>query len=392
MTGDCRTYALSGQAREQREVSHRMGDAITVVGAGPAGLACAISLARAGQGVIVREWHQTVGARFHSDFQGLENWSAERDILDELADAGIKATFDRHPVRESTVFDAWGNAYEVHGKRPLYYLIRRGSGNGSLDRSLLDQAVAAGAELRFGDRVSKIDGRAVLAVGPRSADAISAGYVFETDGAEGSWAAFNNALAPFGYAYLLIHQGRGTVASCMFTGFKRQAEYVARTMAYFRQHAALDMRDPRPFGGFANFRLPRSAVQGGHIVVGEQAGFQDALAGFGMRYALRSGILAAPSLLEGNDYALLWRNKLLPLLRTGVANCFIFNTIGERGWRWALRGLSRADAGERLLRLYGPHALAKLIYPLAAWRYRAPLRDPSCDHAVCDCVWCTHGI
>ena len=58
-----------------------------------------------------------------------------------------------------------------------------------------------------------------------------------------------------GYAYLLIQGGRGTVASCMFTGFKRQAEYVERTVAAFRERVGLDMRNPRSFGGFANFRL-----------------------------------------------------------------------------------------------------------------------------------------
>jgi len=364
---------------------------VTVVGAGPAGLACAIVLARAGRTVIVREWHRTVGSRFHGDFQGLENWSDERDILDELRASGIEATFDFHPIHESTVFDAWGEAYPVRGTRSLYYLVQRGSRGRSLDFGLLKQAIAAGAEIRFGDRVSGIEGPAVLAIGPRVADAIAAGYVFETDRADGSWAAFDNALAPLGYAYLLIHNGRGTVASCMFAGFKRQAEYVARTVAFFREKTGFEMRDPRPFGGYANFRLPRTAVQGGHLVIGEQAGFQDALAGFGMRYALRSGILAARSLIEGIDYTAAWHRELLPLLRTGTSNRFIFNTIGERGWRWALRGLSRSAAATKLWRLYRPSVLTRLIYPFAAWRYRARLQDPSCDHVACDCVWCTHG-
>lgn len=53
--------------------------------------------------------------------------------------------------------------------------------------------------------------------------------------------------------------------------------------------------------------------------------------------------------------------------------------------------LARPDIGERQRRLYRPSLLTKLIFPLAAWRYREPLRDPSCDHVDCACVWCTHG-
>lgn len=368
------------------------GRPITVVGAGPAGLACAIVLARAGRKVIVREWHATVGSRFHGDFQGLENWSDRVDVLTELRAAGIETNFDCHPVREVTAFDAKGEHHMVRSERPLFYLVRRGGDGRCLDVGLRDQAAAAGAELRFGDRARWADGPTVLAIGPRRADAIAAGYVFETSMRDGCWIAFRNDLAPLGYAYLLVHAGRGTVASCMFTGFKRQAEHVERSVFFFREHAALEMRNPRPFGGFANFRLPRTAIQGGNLVAGEQAGFQDALAGFGMRYALRSGILAARSLIEDVDYTRLWRRELRPLLRTGVANRFIFNAIGERGWAWAVRGLSRSDSGEKLRRLYRPSLLSRLVYPLAAWRYRAPLRDPSCDHAHCACIWCTHGM
>jgi flavin-dependent dehydrogenase len=144
------------------------GEPFTIVGAGPAGLACAIVLARAGRAVIVREWHKTVGSRFHGDYQGLENWSDERDILDELRAAGIDVNFERHPVRESTVFDAWGEAYPVRGERPFYYLVRRDGLGGSLVFGLLKQAIAAGAEVRFGDRVRELKGPVVLATGPGS--------------------------------------------------------------------------------------------------------------------------------------------------------------------------------------------------------------------------------
>src|SRR5581483_11240177 len=262
---------------------------LRIVGAGPAGLACAIVLARAGYAVVVHEQRDRVGGRFHGDFQGLENWSCEQDVLKELGSSGIDASFEVHAVSRGVAFDAWGGRHPIESAEPLYYLVRRGWQSGTLDQSLLAQAQALGVEVRFRDRVNRVDGLCVLAGGPRVADAIAVGYVFDTDMGEGDWIWFDNELAPLGYAYLLVHGGRGTVASCMFTDFKSEAKYVARTVAAFKERVGLTMRNERRFGGYGNFRVPRTGVQGGHLVVGEQAGFQDALARFGMRYALRSG-------------------------------------------------------------------------------------------------------
>ncbi|MFZ5790109.1 MAG: NAD(P)/FAD-dependent oxidoreductase [Pseudomonadota bacterium] len=372
--------------------SDRDSPAVTVIGAGPAGLACAIVLARAGRRVLIREAHDRVGGRFHGDFQGLENWSSEEDVLDGLAAHGIMPRFDHHPVRAGVAFDAWGDRYRVASDRPIYYLVRRGSETGTLDRGLLAQALELGVDVRFGDRAQRADGPAILAGGPRVADAIAVGYVFDTDMADGNWIAFDDALAPLGYSYLLVHAGRGTVAACMFSGFKQEAEYVARTVEMFRERVGLSMRNAKPFGGFANFRLPRRAIQGGHLVVGEQAGFQDALAGFGMRYAMESGVLAARSLIEGLSYPALWRRNLLPRIRASVTNRMAFELAGARGRRWVLsRRLAKGDVRDGLRRIYRASLVSAFLFPIAHWRYRKRLKDPSCDHVDCSCVWCRCG-
>src|SRR6516165_9946124 len=86
---------------ERRAEARRVGEPVTVVGAGPAGLACAIALARAGRPVVVREWHNRVGGRVHGDFQGVENWSEARDVLDELGAAGRRSASARPHGRPS---------------------------------------------------------------------------------------------------------------------------------------------------------------------------------------------------------------------------------------------------------------------------------------------------
>lgn len=53
-------------------------------------MAAAITLARAGFDVTVYEQHPDVGHRFQGDFQGLENWTTEKDVLAELSGMGMR--------------------------------------------------------------------------------------------------------------------------------------------------------------------------------------------------------------------------------------------------------------------------------------------------------------
>lgn len=364
---------------------------IRIAGAGPAGLASAITLARVGRRVIVHEAQRQVGYRFQGDLQGLENWTSDEDVIEELDGRGLSTAFEKLACREGTAFDAHGRAYPVRSGTPLFYTVERGPGPGSLDTALLAQARELGVEVRFNDRLATLPERGVLGVGPKAADAIAVGYHFDTAMPDGFWAICDDALAPQGYAYLLVMRGRGTVKSCMFTGFKQERVYVERTIAAFTRLAGLEMKAPRAHGGVGNFRLPASALSGKHPVVGEQAGFQDALFGFGMRYAIRSGVLAARSLLEGLDYDALWRDALEPLVRASVVGRALYGVAGNPGYRWLLRAQLGRDARGFLRRLYRPSLFKDLLLPWARRRYRSRREDTSCDHVDCECIWCRCG-
>lgn len=364
------------------------GAEITVAGAGPAGLAAAIVLARAGRKVVVREWHDRVGARFHDDFQGIENWTDDTDALEELAAAGISAAFDCQPVRSGRIIDPGGHVHEVASGRPIFHLVRRGPGAGTLDSGLLARAREAGAEVRFASRVTRIEGPGILATGPRRAQVIAHGWLFETDLPDCAWLALGERVAPGGYAYLLVAGGRGTLASCMFRGFDRHEASLAAARALFERAAGLRLRNPRPFGGFGAWRLAPSHRLGARPLAGERAGFQDPLAGFGIRAAIRSGVLAAQSLLEGRDYEAACRRRLVPAMARGVLNRQAYEVAPEWLLSRAAAGLSRGDARARLGRLYAAGPLSRAARPVLARLARDPLAGLSCEEAQCGCNWC----
>jgi len=365
------------------------GFSVEIAGAGPAGLTAAIKLAQAGRRVVVHEMQKEVGHRFAGDFQGLENWSSRENVLTLLQESGLSTDFTAKPCRNGTIFDPDGKPYEIRSDEPLFYLVERGPGPGSLDSALLKQAQSLGVEVRLNSRLRHIGGDGILAAGPRAADAIAVGYHFETDMEDGYWAICDNELAPQGYAYLLVMNGRGTVKSCMFSSFKQEKVYVQRTVEAFQRLVGLDMRNPVPHGGSGNFRIPRSAYNGPHPLVGEQAGFQDTLWGFGMRLAISSGALAAQSLLSGENYDTLWQRDLKPQMETSVINRVLYSMMSNRGYRWFLGQLvSRKNLRESLRWQYQSSLPKSLLMPWAKRRYESLRKDITCDHVDCHCIWC----
>lgn len=339
---------------------------VEIAGAGPAGLASAITLARAGKRVIVHEAHPHVGFRFRRDLQGLENWTTSQDVLHNLSELGLSSAFRAIPCDHGTAFDAWDRPYLIRCDSPIFYMVERGPGPGTLDTALLNQARDLDVEVKFNSRVRELHGPAIFATGPGKADAISVGYHFDTSMPDGFWVICDDRLAPQGYAYLLIMEGRGTVKSCMFSGFKKQNLYVKRTVAAFVRLVGLEMTDPQRHGGVGNFRIPFSALHDHHPVAGEQAGFQDTLWGFGMRLAIESGVLAAHSLLANDDYDASWRQSLGATMSTSLVNRAIYGHLGNHGYRWLLRRLeNRADVHLVLRRQYGPSRIKRLLSPLA---------------------------
>ncbi len=327
-------------------------------------MASALALARDGRPVEIFERREDVGGRFHGDFQGLENWTTQEDVLDVLAGMGLQINFQCTPFSELVLYDPQGREALCRADKPLFYLVRRGNQVGMLDHGLKKQLQEQGVPIHF-RRTIELRRGGIMAAGPRRGDIIALGYVFETDMADGIFAAVSNKLAPHGYAYLLIQGGRGTLATCMFSGFGRRRECLERCVRFFEERAGLRMVNAHRFGGLGAASVPDRACRNGVIYVGEAAGFQDALFGFGIRYALMSGHMAAMALLRGEPegYEYLWREKLGGFFRTGAVNRWLFEKGGHPGYHYLVWRVSRCrDPRAWLRRFYGPSWLKSAWY------------------------------
>ncbi len=358
-----------------------------ISGAGPAGLAAATFIQQHGGQARVYERRKDVGGRFHGDFQGLENWTSRVDVLHELQSLGIAINFDARPFHRVTCFDPDGVAHHFQAEQPLFYLVRRGAEDGTLDSGLKQQALAAGVDIRFNTSIQSMPHGGIITHGPQRADVIAAGYLFETDMPDGAWAAVSDELAPEGYAYVLVDQGRGTLATCMYADFHRQREYVARCVKFFEQHIQLDMQQLRRFGGAGNAVIHRRVHKGNILYAGEAAGFQDALFGFGIRWAVLSGALAAEALLHAapKQYESALNSRIRKHMRVSEVNRWIYRRLGNRGYRSILKRHHQQDARLWLQRGYRSRWWTPLAHALLAKPKSKPFLQL---RKGCDCVWC----
>ena len=269
---------------------------------------------------------------------GLEHRTTYADVIQELQSLGIEPNFDYQAFNDVVCFDPDGKPHHFHSRLPLFYLVKRGSVPGSLDMALKQQALDAGVEIRFGETTSNLSAGGIVTHGPQRADVIAAGYLFDTDMADGAWAVVSDDLAPQGYAYVLVHNGRGTLASCMFANFHNERDYVAHCVDFFQQHIQLRMKNEKRFGGVGNLAFHNIVHKGNILYAGEAAGFQDALFGFGMRWAMLSGTQAANALLmeKPYEYERQLDQRLRKFMRVSGVNRWLYERLGNRGYRSVL--------------------------------------------------------
>ncbi|HLG22619.1 MAG TPA: NAD(P)-binding protein [Candidatus Manganitrophaceae bacterium] len=361
---------------------------IKIAGAGPSGLAAAIRLARAGFPVELFEARDMVGARFIGDFQVIENMSRPEDALEMLKRFGLETSFFIRPVREAVFFDHRLRPQPVRSLRPFGYFIRRGREEGTLDRGLLAQALAAGVEVHFQKRIrpeeADRDGAppVIVATGPPVADGLAKEMTFHAPLPDTVWVIFDMNLSPGGYTYLFVLGGFATFGCAITRDFSRIDEYFDRSLRRFQEMASFTVENEKRGYSFMNFCLKESAQAGRRLFVGEAGGFQDYLFGLGLRYALTTGFLAAESLIRDEPYDRLWKQEIGPTQETSLVNRFLYEWGGNEGLAAFIRRAGRGDLREYLARWSADRPWKRWMVPMIKWGWgdRKPSTRPPYPH------------
>jgi flavin-dependent dehydrogenase len=317
----------------------------------------AIRLAQHGASVEIFERGPDSGGNHAPRFDAIENWTTRSDLRDVLSRWRIEIPLRQPEALE--VFDSRADGYRAAPERPLLYVVRRGSEPDSVEQAMKRQALDLGVRLRY--RVPLAQNEADLwAVGARAPDRfLAAGVGFRTSHPDVVRVLVDRRLSPNAYAYLIVLDGHGTLSVVLTRHFKDARVRLNDAVRAFQRLQRIDMIDVRSGGGIGGsldaFRRPTIGLPS----LGEAAGFQDYLWGFGIRYALQSGDVAARALLDGTDYRESVAREIRPLIQASLRLRTLYDRVGDPGDRLLIRGIATVR---------DPGAILRQSYEVAAVR------------------------
>jgi len=355
---------------------------IDILGAGLSGLSAATILSREGYDVHVYEIRADSGARFDGDFQGIENWTSDTDFFDEMREWGFDPEeFKATPFNIIDLIHPDDVITQPSTDKPAFRVVERGTDSHCIDQGFKRMAQAAGATIHYETRKA-LEECDIIAAGPKESSAIAFGEIFHTDHPNHVSFQLNDKLAPGAYSYLIIIDGIGLICTCLWRQQKKSSRYLNETIAWYEEHYELNRRPIKRVGGKGDFSLPDRYIHEGRYYVGEAGGLQDFMWGFGMRYAITSGVLAAHSIMERCDYEKEIRGRLVPLVRASAIKRFLMNRVSNRGFKmvathWVRDEKRHCDGLHFMKWVYQPGIFRRALWPVVkfAMLRRKQLKD-----------------
>lgn len=290
-----------------------------------------------GRKVIIYEKEKAVGQSRNGDFEGLENW-----IFTDSGPHFFKSHgFEWLGLKQQSIFNFSIHtdkipALVLRSKLPFFHIIRRGSTANTIDSYLYEQCLKSGTEFRFDQKGPQ--GADIIATGSIKAAAYIRGITFSTKMKDQVHLLLGRRFAPKGYAYLIVKDGRGTLATA-FKKTKNIDNPLIESINYFK-NSGFNIPHGKHFAGRGSFSIPYNPLLVKPIYIGESGGFQDYLFGFGIRLAMASGKVSAFKLMGLESEA----QKLLKIIKQKQKLSYmqrrIFEKLSDHQLRIAVEKLS----------------------------------------------------
>ena len=296
---------------------------VKILGAGIAGMSAANFLAQSGYRSTVYEKCSFVGGSRDGDYEGIENWIFSENVSDFIEKIGFNdKKIIKYPVDQFYVHTDSASPMLIKNNLPFFNLVKRGPTKDCIDYQLYKQCLKN--NVRFVFDSNKPDHIDIFATGSKKAAAYVNGINFETNAKNQSHLLLGSSFAPKGYAYMLIVNGEGTVATVFKINRIKNKSPLQRCINYFAAKN-VNFENIKYFGGKGSFNYKKAKLT--HpFSVGEVGGFQDLLFGFGMRFSMLSGV-AASKMISGSKVA---AHSDFKLLRKKMKLSFINRKLYER--------------------------------------------------------------
>ena len=307
-----------------------------IVGAGIAGMTAAINLSKSGKSVIIYEKNDCIGGSRDGDFEGMENWIFSKNISDSITECGL----DFNGIPKSPVFEFFVHLYgirpvKIKSPEPFFNIVKRGTSSDSLDNYLAEICKSFNVKFLFNQNydISKAD---INATGSLRAAAYIRGAQIEANLPNQVHLLLGKQFAPRGYAYLIINDGCGTIATA-FKKTSNRSDPLNPCIQYFNK-IGLDFHIKSTFAKYGSFHLPKIWQRNNPLNIGEAGGYQDYLFGFGMRFAMYSGLSAAYKLLGKYSQSRIIDRELNIKRKISFANRLLYeNLLFENTKYWVSR-------------------------------------------------------
>ncbi len=348
-----------------------MAETIRIAGAGVSGLTAAINLAKNGYDVIVYEKDKSFSK---DNICAVRNYDLNTDALEEFRNCGVDLKA-QSSVKKVIKFSP-NHSIEEHSRKPIFYIFERGPGENSIENQLLRQAKDLGVKVLMGKPVSEkqVD---IVATGGKRMDIMAYGHIYRnlSTPEETAYIIYDNLYAPNGYIYVLTANRRTVIVTVSFDS--RKFRYLPVNFSIFLgkndliRNLVKRKESLCKVSGFGNYDIMNTAKDDGRYHVGERGFFMDASKGFGIRYAIVTGHLAAKSIARNLNYDRLWKYVLKDELVRNFKRRIFLKRFTNKDYDLMLNKMgSRVDIEGYLKETRKLKKHVDLFFPLYMWKWK----------------------